>query len=81
MNFPDEPFFRSIFWIINTPGIGGIVASLIGVGAITLYSLAVRWVINGGNADEAEVYTFPTATLLHHGENHPEYIRSTLGKS
>lgn len=68
MNFPDEPFYRAIYWLINTPGLGGIIALLVGGGAITLYSLTVRWVMRGGAADESDVYTYPTTSLLDHGE-------------
>lgn len=69
MNFPMEyPLFQFLYWLINTPGNGGITVLLVGGGSLTAYFLALRWISRGAEADEAEVYTFPTPSLLEHDE-------------
>jgi hypothetical protein len=69
MNFPmDFPLFRFLYWLINTPGNGGIAVLLVGGGSLTAYFLALRWITRGAQADEAEVYAFPTSSLLGHDE-------------
>ena len=72
MNFPDNPLFRLLYWIINTPGIGGITVLLVGGGSVTMYLLTLRWISRGSQADEPDVYTFPTSTLLGHESEHDE---------
>jgi hypothetical protein len=70
MNFPmDDPLFRFLFWLINTPGIGGVAVLLVGTGSLIVYSIVLRWIASGARADEAEVYSFPTPTLLEHEES------------
>ena len=70
MNFPLEyPLFRFLYWLINTAGVGGIAVLLIGAGLLTAYLLALGWVGRGAKADEAEVYAFPTSTLLGHPDH------------
>jgi hypothetical protein len=68
MNFPDEPFFRFVYWIINTPSIGGLVVVLAS-GAMLISALVILyWVMRGAQADESDVYVYPTETLLGHDE-------------
>jgi len=65
MNFPLEyGFFRLIYWILNTPGVGGVVALLIGGGIVSLVLLALQWITSAGNVDDDSLYSFPTSTLL-----------------
>jgi hypothetical protein len=69
VNFPMEyPLFRFLYWLINTPGIGGIAVLLVGGGSLTAYFLALRWITRSTQSDDAEVYTFPTPSLLEHDE-------------
>ena len=68
MNFPDEPITRALYWIINTPGVGGIAALLVGGGSITAYLLTLRWIVLGSRADEDDEYVYPTPSLLGHGQ-------------
>jgi hypothetical protein len=69
MNFPmDFPLFRLLYWLINTPGNGGIAVLLVGGGSLTAYFLVLRWITSGSQADEVDVYTFPTPSLLEHDE-------------
>ncbi|MDX1688150.1 MAG: hypothetical protein R3248_09230 [Candidatus Promineifilaceae bacterium] len=67
--FPSEfPLFRFMYWLINTAGLGGIAALVLGGGSLTAYFLTLRWIIRGGEADEVQTYTYPTHTLLEHDE-------------
>lgn len=67
MNFPlDNPFYRFLYWLINTPTVGGIVAMFIMGGLVTAFVVALLWVVNGAKADEPESYTYPTSTLIEH---------------
>lgn len=66
MNFPDTPFFHVVYWILNTAGVGG-VASILLAGSLFLgFFLAIRWVVMGAKADENEVYSYPTSSLIEH---------------
>ena len=67
MNFPMEyPLFRFLYWLINTPGVGGIAAILLGLGSTLSAFLTLRWIRQGAEVAELETYTYPTPTLLGH---------------
>lgn len=65
MNFPDTPLFSLLYALINTPGFGGIVVSILGSGVVLSAGLALRWIVQGGIADEPETYAYPTSALHH----------------
>ena len=66
MNFPMEyPIFKFFYWLVNTPGIGGVLALLAGSGSILSYSLVLRW-ITRPDPDEREIYSYPTPALHDH---------------
>lgn len=67
MNFPDIWLFRTLYWFINTPGIGGIIVVLLAVTILTAITFSLRWIINGGKTESQEVYSYPTEAL--HREN------------
>lgn len=70
MNFPMEfPLFRFLYWLINTPGVGGMTVLLIVGGSLAIYFSTLRWIARGGQTDEAEVYTYPTSSLLDQSES------------
>ncbi len=67
MNFPIEyPLFRFLYWLINTPGLGGIAAIMLGLGSTLSALLTLRWIRQGAEVAEPETYTYPTPTLLGH---------------
>ncbi|MBI3958891.1 MAG: hypothetical protein HY328_08780 [Chloroflexi bacterium] len=67
MNFPmDNPFFQFLFWLLNTPGIGGIAVGLIGLISVSIYASSLYWIARGARADEVDTYAYPTPTLLDH---------------
>lgn len=67
MNFPlDNPIFQFFYWLMNTPGIGGVVVILIVATSVLIYAGALLWIRRGGQADEPETYAYPTPTLHHH---------------
>ncbi|MCL4562722.1 MAG: hypothetical protein M1281_19180 [Chloroflexi bacterium] len=64
MNFPMQlPVFSFFYWLVNTPGLGGICIALLSGGAIIVGSLIVRWVQGGGDSGESETYSYPTPAL------------------
>lgn len=70
MNFPLEyDLFRFLYWLINTPGIGGILVILIVLTLVLVILMVFRWIMLGTHADEAEVYSYPTRTLIEHEEH------------
>jgi hypothetical protein len=69
MNFPDEPFFRFVHWLIDTPTIGGVIVLSISGGIFIIFLLTLDWIVLGAQADEDETYTYPTPTLIGHIEN------------
>lgn len=67
MNFPMEyPVFRFLYWLINTAGLGGIIAIVLGAGSAISYLLTLRWIKRGAEANEPETYAYPTPALLGH---------------
>ncbi len=66
MNFPDTPFFQILYAIINTPGIGGIIVITLGLSMSTAVFLTLRWIARGSQAEESEIYAYPTTALHDH---------------
>ncbi len=66
MNWPmDMPFFQAVYFLIDTPGIGGIIVGIIATISLTSYYLTLRSIIGAGNVPETEEYAYPTPTLTH----------------
>jgi hypothetical protein len=42
-----------ISWIFTTPGVGGIVVSIVLLSAATIYFAATRWILRGGEEERA----------------------------
>ena len=67
MRFPsDNPIFQFFFWLVNTPGLGGLFVSLIVIVWVGAAGSALRWIIRGAQADEAETYAYPTPAFHEH---------------
>ncbi len=67
MNFPDTPLTAFLYWLIDTPGLGGIAVGLLAIGITTAVGLVLRWISQGANIeDEPEAYAYPTPALHHH---------------
>ncbi len=67
MNFPlDQPIFQFFYWLMNTPGVGGVVVVLIVVLSALIYAGTLFWIARGSQADEPETYAYPTSTLHQH---------------
>lgn len=66
MNFPmQEPFYQFLYWLANTPGLGGLAVSLLAVVSIAGILLALRWIAVAKNLPETETYSYPTPALHH----------------
>jgi hypothetical protein len=71
MNFPLEySVFRFFYWVVNTPGLGGIAVSLVGGGSLLAYGLTLRWIRKAAEVPEAECYAYPTPALHQDGGRH-----------
>jgi hypothetical protein len=67
MNFPlDNPIFQFLYWLVNTPGLGGLFVALIVIISVSAYGSALRWIARGAQADELETYAYPTPALHEH---------------
>jgi hypothetical protein len=67
MNFPmDNPIFQFFYWLMNTPGVGGVIVILLVAASILIYAGVLFWISRGGQADEPETYAYPTSTLHQH---------------
>ncbi len=63
---PDAPILRFIFWLVNTPGLGGLGVAAIIAGCLTTFAAALRWIAAGAHAAEPSVYPYPTPALHDH---------------
>ena len=69
MNFPmTQPLFQFFYWLVDTPGLGGVVLLLLTSGAILTAILTLRWICDGSKAKESETYSYPTPSLIHNDE-------------
>lgn len=66
MNFPDSPIFKIFYWIVNTPGMGGLMVGLIVIVSVSAAGSALRGITQGAYADEVETYAYPTLALHDH---------------
>lgn len=65
MNFPmSQPIFQFFYWLVNTPGLGGVVLMILIPGAALAAFRTLYWISKGGQAkEEAETYSYPTPSL------------------
>jgi len=64
MDIPfDNPILKYIYWLLNTPGVGGIVVGFIGASLVLSYGFMVKWISDGDKSPEDETYTYPTPAL------------------
>ena len=64
MNFPlENPIFLLFYWLVNTPGVGGIIAGIVGGGSLLAYGLTLYWIRAGAQVDERTTYAYPTPAL------------------
>jgi hypothetical protein len=63
---PDLPILRFIYWLINTPGLGGVFLGAIVITCLGGILAGLRWIVRGGQADEPITYAYPTSALLDH---------------
>lgn len=68
MNFPDTALISFLYAVINTPTVGGIIVGVLAGGITVSVGITLRWIIQGGQADEEEVYAYPTPALHAHHE-------------
>ena len=67
MNFPlDNPIFQFLYWLVNTPSLGGLAVGLIVLISVSAYGAALRWIARGAQANEPEEYAYPTPALHEH---------------
>jgi hypothetical protein len=67
MQFPlDNPIFQFFYWLVNTPGLGGLIVGLIVVVSLGAASGALRWIAHGAQVDELETFAYPTPALHEH---------------
>jgi len=70
MNFPMEnPVFQFFYWMVNTPGVGGVLALLVGTCSILGYTLTLRWIVRERGERDETVYSFPTPALHQHHDD------------
>ncbi|MBW8011890.1 MAG: hypothetical protein FVQ83_11735 [Chloroflexi bacterium] len=66
LDYPDNPLIEFLYWLINTPGLGGIMASVVGGGILLAVGATLRWISKGGQALEPEEFAYPTPALHSH---------------
>jgi len=66
MNFPmTQPIFQFFYWLVNTPGLGGITLLLLIAGATIAAIGTLHWIKGKDQAKESETYSYPTRSLFH----------------
>lgn len=67
MNFPlGNPIYHFLYWLVNTPGLGGLAVTLIITACLGSFAGALRWIVRGARADEPASYAYPTPALHDH---------------
>ncbi len=67
MSLPmDNGIFAFLYWLVNTPGLGGLAVIAIVMICLGSFAAALRWIVLGGEADENTVYAYPTPALHDH---------------
>ncbi len=67
MSFPmDNSIVAFLYWLVNTPGLGGLAVIAIVFTCLGSFVAALRWILEGGRADETTVYAYPTPALHDH---------------
>jgi len=65
MNIPPDPILQFIYWLINTPGLGGLSVAAIILACLGSFAAVLRWIKAGAQADESATYAYPTSALHH----------------
>jgi hypothetical protein len=65
MNFPDQPLFHLLYFVVNTAGVGSLIVALIALGSLSAYFMTLRWIRNAAQEEELEEYAYPTPSLHH----------------
>ncbi len=69
MNFPmDYPIFKFFYWLLNTPGLGGIIVGFLASAILLIFGKTLLWISGGGKAEESEIFTYPTSAMQEHEE-------------
>ena len=64
MNFPLQyPIFQFFYWLVNTPGVGGLIVVLIGGVCTAGAFFMLRWIALAGKKDESETHPFPSPSF------------------
>ena len=67
MNFPmDNPFIQFAYWLMNTPGLGGIAVLGMVTLLATIFTSTLVWLSRGAKVKETDTYSYPTPALHHH---------------
>lgn len=67
MNFPmEKEIFQFLYWLMNTPGLGGIAVVIVVGGALAIYTRALFFIAGGAKANEVDTYVYPTPALHRH---------------
>ncbi|MDH5507043.1 MAG: hypothetical protein OEZ02_07455 [Anaerolineae bacterium] len=66
MIFPDSALLAFIYWLINTPGLGGLAFITLAATILFSVSMTLRWISAGSAAPEPEQYAYPTTALHMH---------------
>lgn len=65
MSIPPEPILNFIYWLLNTPGIGGLAVAAIVLACLGGSAAVLRWIVAAGQVDEGPVYPYPPSALHH----------------
>lgn len=66
MSAPDTFILRFLYWLVNTPGLGGVAVVAIVISCLGSFVLALRWIAAGSKVGDSDTYAYPTSSLLHH---------------
>jgi hypothetical protein len=67
VNFPlENPIIAFLYWLGNTPGLGGVALAVIVAGCGVLFAAALRWIQRGAAKEESAEYPYPTSALHRH---------------
>ena len=75
MNIPESELINWLYWLVDTPTIGGVIVGVIATITVLFYTASIFWVQQDQQdqqVNKLEKYPYPTPALHHEEEDEEE---------